>query len=50
VQEVVDLLALACGDVVDDNAVDNGINIHTFTPPEASGSAPCAYTCRREPA
>ena len=32
--------------MINDNAVDNGINIHTLTPPEASGSAPCAYTCR----
>ena len=46
VQEVVDLLALTCGDVVDDDAVDDGINIHNITPPEASGSAPCAYICR----
>ena len=32
VQEVVDLLALTCGDVVDDDAVDDGINIHSYTP------------------
>ena len=39
-QKLVDLHAVPCGNMVDDKAVANRIDVHIIPPPEASESAP----------